>query len=79
MQVSRSGSNVAQVYKLRDAAVALLAYPDHALGEQARRIRACVCEFSELLSILDVSEMVNTSSLQSWIDTSKSQVIDKES
>ncbi|KAJ4138465.1 hypothetical protein NW768_002299 [Fusarium equiseti] len=68
----------ALVYKLRDAAVALLAYPDHALGEQAERIQAYLGEFSELLSILDVSEMVNTLSLQSWIDTSKSQSVDQE-
>jgi hypothetical protein len=72
----RLGSNFAQVYKLRDVAVALLAYPDDVLGERGQRIWEYLGEFSKLLSILDVSEIVNTFSLQSWVDTSGSKALE---
>ena len=49
----------------------LLAFPHEGHAERSRRVREYLKEYSELLSILDVSETVNTLSLQSWIDTSR--------
>jgi hypothetical protein len=74
--MSWSASNIVQVYKLRDVAVALLACPEDVDEQRAGRLREYLSEFSKLLSILDVSEMMNTLSLQSWIDTSRSKAED---
>ncbi|KAK0388795.1 hypothetical protein NLU13_5038 [Sarocladium strictum] len=69
----------ALVYKLRDVAVSFLACPEDVPEDRARRVRGYLGEFSKMLSVLDVSEMVNTLSLQSWIDTSRSKALSSHS
>ncbi|WDK10302.1 hypothetical protein CGRA01v4_01581 [Colletotrichum graminicola] len=67
------------VYKLRDIAVALLPFSYEVHEERSLRVREYLAELSELLSILDVSEIVNTLSLQSWVDTSRNRTTDSPS
>jgi hypothetical protein len=54
-----------QVYKARDVATSLLACPYDTNEKRGRRAKEYLREFCSLLSVLDVSETVNTLSLQS--------------
>ena len=58
-------------YKVRDVAVALLNCPFEPQEEPARRATAYLRDFSAVLSRLDGSEIMNTLSLQSWVDTDR--------
>ncbi|KKY27971.1 putative quinate utilization pathway activator [Phaeomoniella chlamydospora] len=58
-------------HKIRDVAVGLLTCPFEAHEPASIRAAEYVTEFTEILSRLDTSEKVNTTSLQSWVDTDR--------
>lgn len=58
-------------YKVRDVGVALLNCPYEAHERPARRAAEYMQDFARALSRLDRSEIVNTSSLRSWVDTDR--------
>lgn len=60
-----------KTYKVRDVAVSLLACPFEPHEEPARRASEYLREFTNILSRLDGSEVLNTLSLQSWVDTDR--------
>ena len=64
------------IYKVRDIAVSLLACPHkdeaHDGDGPATRAKGYLRDFTAKLTRLDRSEMVNSVSLQSWVDTDKS-------
>ncbi|POR35637.1 Uncharacterized protein TPAR_04157, partial [Tolypocladium paradoxum] len=55
-------------YKVRDVAVALLNCPFEPHERPARRAMEYIRDFTKALSRLDQSEIINTSSLRSWVD-----------
>lgn len=58
-------------YKVRDVAVGLLACPFEPHEPASQRAAVYVREFTEILSRLDASETMNTTNLQSWVDTDR--------
>ncbi|KAJ4316126.1 hypothetical protein N0V94_005614 [Neodidymelliopsis sp. IMI 364377] len=59
------------VYKIRDVAVGLLACPFITPHPSANRAQEYVREFTDIMARLDASETVNTTNIQSWIDTGR--------
>lgn len=64
-----------QAYKVRDVGVALLNCPFDAQQPSARRAAGYIQEFAQVLSRLDRSEMLNMSSLKSWVDTDREKPV----
>lgn len=58
-------------YKVRDVAVGLFTCPFEPHTEPGKRAAEYLREFANKLSSLDGSEMPNTMSLQSWVDTDR--------
>ena len=58
-------------YKVRDVAVGLFTCPYGPREPASQRAATYVREFSDILSRLDASETMNTTNLQSWIDTDR--------
>ncbi|KAH7134618.1 beta-glucosidase [Dactylonectria estremocensis] len=58
-------------YKVRDVGVTLLNCPYEAHERPARRAAEYMRDFTRALSRLDRSEIVNTSSLKSWVDVDR--------
>ncbi|KAF5246450.1 hypothetical protein FANTH_6822 [Fusarium anthophilum] len=64
----------ALVYKVRDVAVSLLAYPNEdPVVPRVQRAKGYLREFSSLLSMLDLSEKLISLSLQSWVTANTNQ------
>jgi hypothetical protein len=60
-----------QTYKVRDVAVGLFTCPFEPHSEAGKRAAEYLSEFANKLSSLDGSEIPNTLSLQSWVDTDR--------
>jgi hypothetical protein len=58
-------------YKVRDIAVGLFACPFDPHEPASQRAAIYVREFTSILSRLDASETVNTTNLQTWVDTDR--------